>query len=1001
MEIAFRVEVGCAARVDLLGEASDWRNPIALSRASDGAFAATLDLPRGIYQYKLLVDGATWMLDEANPRTRSHRGQRNNVLVVDGAPEPLLFAASAPWVEELDRGGVRVLVGLRRRDGHHLEEVRVSYREDDGAAWSLASTTLAFEEDEHRFFVGTLPTSAPRVALRIEGGGAAHEARWSRRPAADRTPAWWRRASVYTVLVDRFRRGSDPAGDGARWEIDPGRERAAGGDLEGIRRSLSDLADLGIDTLYLTPVHVGASVHRYDIVDPLTVDPALGGEAAYDALVRDARERGMRIVQDFSFAHAGRGFPAYEDVIVRGRASRWAPWFVWSPAGALVHYGKRTDAPLLDLDHPEVQALALDAVASWAERGAAGLRLDMTAEVPLALGTKIRRRFRELVPDGVVLGEVVPEHAWRWRGEGVVDAATDFGFHEIATELICNLHTSVAEVWERLQRLELVRGGDARSGSVRFLSTHDHPRLASRAAERGALARLPLAITLLLTLPGVPMLLYGEELGMRADDGAARELEDVWPDRRPMPWSRTKASPLRPLYRALLELRRSSAAIREGTTTLLHADESTLVFRRAAEGDVVDVALSFVDETTTIVLEDDELPRLVPLVDTAGCAIDEQRITLPAFGALVMRRERALGKAVTPATSRRNLVLRDREMEANRTTVEGRPSRFFFSVTERCNLRCAHCITHAPELTKSGAARTMTPAVVDALRADLGLGTYFAFVHGGESLTAPIFFDLLDAIRSTRGAEPSVVHLLTNGLLLDDAIAERLVGQGVSSLSVSLDGATAATNDVIRVGGRFEQVCGNVESVTAWRRRTGADLRIGLSYVVLSQNATEVGAFVELAARLGVDWVKIEEGVPATEFARRSLVSCASPPMRAGIDRALERGRELGLVMVDHTVDRAVWRCRLDAGTRVFLAADEHANRAEIHPCRTPWETACIEPNGDVHVRDFFGPIVGNVTSTPLASMWNAPEAIELRERSIRDRVCGHGPVTCLQQPQT
>lgn len=996
-----RVEVGAedASRVDLLGEASDWRNPIALARASDGAFVATLDLPRGVYQYKLLVDGTTWLLDEANPRTRSHRGQRNSVLVVDGAPEPLLFAAAPPWIEELDRGGVRVLVGLRRDHDH--DEVRISYREADGAAWSPAPAALAFEEDEHRFFVATLPTSAPRIGLRIASGDAVHEARWSRRPAADRAPAWWRRASVYAVFVDRFRRGADSAGDGAQWEIDPGRERSAGGDLEGIRRSLADLAEIGIDTLYLTPVHVGASVHRYDIVDPLTVDPSLGGEAAYDALVSDARARGMRIVQDFSFAHAGRGFPAYEDVIVHGRASRFASWFVWSTEGALVHYGKRTDAPLLDLEQPEVHALALEAVAYWAKRGAAGLRLDMTAEVPFSLGKKIRRRFRELVPDGVVLGEVVPEHAWRWRGEGVVDAATDFGFHEIVTDLTCNLHASAAEAWERLERLGLVRGGDPRSGSVRFLSTHDHPRLASRAAEHGALARLPLAITMLLTMPGVPMLLYGEELGMRADDGATRELEDVWPDRGPMPWSRIKASPLVPLYRALLALRRSSTAIREGTTTLLHADDSTLVFRRAAEGDVVDVALSFADETTTIELEDDELPRLVPLVETAPCTTADQRIMLPPFGALVMRRERALGKAVAPAASRRNLVLRDREMEANRTTVEGRPSRFFFSVTERCNLRCAHCITHAPELTKSGAARTMTPAVVDALRADLGLGTYFAFVHGGESLTAPIFFELLDAIRSARGAEPYVAHLLTNGLLLDDAIAERLVAKGVSSLSVSLDGAIAATNDAIRVGGRFEQVCGNVASVIAWRRRTRADLRIGLSYVVLAQNATEVGAFVELAARLGVDWVKIEEGVPATDFARRSLVSCASPPVRSAIDRAVARGRELGLVMIDHSVDRAVWRCRLDDDTRAFLAADEHANRAEIHPCRTPWETACIEPNGDVHVRDFFGPIVGNVTSTPLASMWNAPEAIELRASSIRDRLCGHGPITCLQHPQT
>src|SRR5690606_12105995 len=92
-----------------------------------------------------------------------------------------------------------------------------------------------------------------------------------------------------------------------------------------------------------------------------------------------------------------------------------------------------------------------------------------------------------------------------------------------------------------------------------------------------------------------------------------------------------------------------------------------------------------------------------------------------------------------------------------------------------------------------------------------------------------------------------------------------------------------------------------------------------------------------------------------------------------------------------------VWRCRLDEETRAFLEADETANRCVIHPCRTPWETACIEPNGDVRARDFFGPILGNVTQTPLAELWNAPEAERLRRDASLSRLCAPaGPVTCV-----
>lgn len=559
--VVFRLQPGPhARRVELLGDVSDWRNAIPLAREPDGSFARAMDLPPGVYQYKFLVDGTTWSLDPNEPRTRSDGGKRNNVVVVDGAPEPWLFAPAAPWVEALDRGGVRVLVGTRKG---HASGPRIAWSEDGGSTWSTASLDRAFEEDEHVFSTAIIPASAPRLHLAIEASGAPrHTSIWSRPAAAERAPWWWKNSAIYTIFVDRFRAPED--GAPGSWERDPGRERAAGGHLDGIRRSLDELADLGVDTLYLTPVHVGASVHRYDLVDPLCVDPALGGEAAYDALVHDAAARGMRIVQDISFAHAGRGFSPYEHVIVHGTASRYASWFVWRD-GALVHYGKRTDAPLLDLENPEVQALVLDAVATWAKRGAKGLRLDMTAEVPLALGRRIRRRFRELVPDGIVLGELVPQHAWRWRAAGVVDATTDFAFHEIVTELVTRHDARVDEAFARLVRTELLRGGDATSTSVRFLSTHDHPRLATLASAHGTSARLPLGYALLATMPGIPMLLYGEEVGLRSD-GATRDPEDVWPDRAPMPWTPAlRDAKLHALVRSLLRARKASAALVRGS----------------------------------------------------------------------------------------------------------------------------------------------------------------------------------------------------------------------------------------------------------------------------------------------------------------------------------------------------------------------------------------------------------------------------------------------------
>ena len=985
------------AQVDLFGEVSDWRNPIALVRDGD-VFTTTVDLPPGVYQYKLRgrgEDGAElWFLDPENPRTRAAGGRRNSVLAIEAAPEPWLFATCAPWVEELARGGLRVLCGVR--DGR---AVTVAWSE--GATWSEATVTHAFDEDEHAFFEATLPTSAPRVQIRLTTGPHEWVKTFTRTPARERLPSWWPRAILYGIFVDRFR----PAIDTPEWEmahLDLERGAAAGGHLDGIRRSLDEIAALGVDTLYLTPVHVGASAHRYDIVDPLRIDRVLGGEDAYLALVRDARLRGMRIIQDVSFAHAGRGFPPYADVLVRGRASRYADWFLWREDGEdLVYYGKRTDAPLLNQHHPEVQALALAAVEAIARRGVKGLRLDMTAEVPIALGQKIRKRFRELVPDGIILGEVVPEHAWRWRSAGVVDAATDFGFHEILGKLVgvtpgvppLAAHEAIAELTLRSR----VRGGDPGVHAVRFVSTHDHPRLASLATRAGNAARLPLAYVLLATLPGIPMLLYGEEIGLRAASAEVRDPEDVWPDRRPMPWASALRDPaFREQIRALFAARRQSAALRHGALSILHADATTLVYRRALDAEIVDVIVSFDPEPQTIELEDDEYPALTTLATIGGASTRGPVVLLPPYSAILARRERAYGRAVPPLVARRNLALRDQDLVAARPEATARPSRFFFSVTEKCNLRCAHCITHAPERTKDGTARTMTPAVLDALAEDLGYGDYFAFVHGGESLTTPIFFDVLAAIQNARGSEPYDAHLLTNGVLFDPRSAARLVKGGVTSVSVSLDGATAATNDAIRLGERFHDIRENVKNVLAWRIREGVDLRIGISTVVLQQNLGELDAIIDLAADLGADWVKLEEGVPATPFAKRSLVVYSAADVRVAIHRAMHRGRSRGLVMVDHTRDLTVWRCRLEAATRDFLEGDEYANRSVIHPCRTPWETACIEPDGEVHCRDFYGPTLGNVTQASLRELWNAPAAQALRIASARARLCGAGPVVCL-----
>lgn len=986
-----RVEGAPARRVLALGEMTDWRAGVELAPQDDGSFACALELAAGVYAFKLRADDE-WELPEGYA-LRGAGGIDNAIVRVGAAPEPWLHAPAPPWLEPLALGGARFLVGVRRGATGGCPSIEIA-RGDRG---ERLETRFVHEEDHHVFFEAT--TRDASTAFQYElllGDERSGPLSFTPTPARERTAEWWRRASVYTILVDRFR----PRVDRDEWADLAPTTADAGGHLDGITRSLDYLEGLGVDTLYLTPVHVAESSHRYDLVDPLRVDPSLGGEESYGALVAGLHARGMKLVQDLCFSHAGPSFPPAADVLARGRSSPYAPWFLWSegPSPTLRHYGKRRRAPLLDLTHQDVEALVLEAVDGWARRGVDGLRLDMTAEVPRELGRRIRERLRAHTPHAVVLGEVVPEHAWRYRNDGIVDSATDFGFHALLTDVVLG-RASAEELARRLARLRVVRGGDPIVHDVRFTSTHDHPRLATVARAHGVEERVGLAHVLWATLPGVPMLLYGEEHALSSAMSDA-ELEDVWADRAPMPWDGAPRAPERmTLLTALLRARRAHRALSEGDLSILHAEGGTLIFRRSAGGECVDVVVHLDGEPIVASLEDGDFPSVEVLATTGGASASGHDVSLPAWSAAVLRRAPTATSAIHPVRAGRNAAVVDAAMQDSAFDAAILPTRFELAVTERCNLRCLHCITHAPERTANGTARTMSRATLDALAPSLGYADYFAFVHGGESLTAPIFWDVLAAIEAARGDEPYVAHLLTNGLLLDEATAARLVDRGVSSVSVSLDGATAATNDRIREGGRFERVVRQLRSVVEERRRARWDLRLGLSFVLLRDNVEEAVDFIDLAADIGVDWVKLEEPVGATPYARRALLTWEDATMRAAVGRASARARERSLVFVEHASGRAVWRCRLedDAEMRELLRSDEHANRTTIHPCRAPWDTASIEPNGDVRVSDFFGAILGNVAEAPLSELWRGPLAVEARRAHAARRLCGPtGPVVCV-----
>jgi cyclomaltodextrinase / maltogenic alpha-amylase / neopullulanase len=287
-------------------------------------------------------------------------------------------------------------------------------------------------------------------------------------------PDWVRDAVFYQIFPDRFASSERVPKPGAleSWDSPPTRNGFKGGDLLGVAEHLDDLQELGITALYLCPIFASASNHRYTTFDYEIVDQLLGGNAALGELLDAAHERGMRVVLDGVFNHAGRGFWPFYHVLENGSGSPYRDWFYldpevqagrreltaypgraevdamhrlrddqklpFSPAGhdPLAASGADADAsesglasrrilgykawwdhaalPKLNHSNPLVREYVYAIVERWLRFGIDGWRLDAPQEVAVpGFWEELRRRVRAVNPEAYLVGEIwTPGPEW-------------------------------------------------------------------------------------------------------------------------------------------------------------------------------------------------------------------------------------------------------------------------------------------------------------------------------------------------------------------------------------------------------------------------------------------------------------------------------------------------------------------------------------------------------------------------------------------------------------
>lgn len=405
-----------------------------------------------------------------------------------------------------------------------------------------------------------------------------------------------------------------------------------GGDLPGIQEKLPYLADLGVTCIYLNPIFEAHANHRYNTANYRKVDPVLGTNEDFAALCAAAKGYGIDIILDGVFSHTG------SDSIYFNREGRYdslgawqseespyRSWYDFSPhysSGYRCWWGFETLPEVNESDRSYRDFICGEGgvIDYWLGLGAAGFRLDVADELPDNFIEEIRRAIKRHGGEKYLLGEVWEDATNKWSygvrrtyllGKGL-DAVMNYPFKEAT--------------------LAFLRGGDARDAAdvimricehypapalhvlMNFVSTHDTVRaitaLAGESCEgrdrywqseqtlspeqyEAGIRLLRLAYVMVFTLPGIPSVYYGDEIGMQGYKDPFNRAYFNWD---------SAEDRVRPVIREMAALRKRCPAFANGTLRVQHAEGGVFCYERRAENAVASICVNRTPDAARVIM---------------------------------------------------------------------------------------------------------------------------------------------------------------------------------------------------------------------------------------------------------------------------------------------------------------------------------------------------------------------------------------------------------------
>jgi glycosidase len=497
------------------------------------------------------------------------------------------------------------------------------------------------------------------------------------------TPSWLQNANVYHILPDRFRNG-DQTNDYCRtgsstgcptfygadpstvihydtWNAkmcDPRNSTSScynnftqfyNGDLAGIQSELDYIQSLGFDTIYMNPIFMARSYHRYDTDQYLHIDPALGGDAAFAALETEMNRRGMQVILDGVFNHAssdGLYFDRYHryqtDGACESLTSMWRSWFHFLdnnvPCNSSDYNGWFGFDSLPTFDHTNSAVKdffyrgAGNVTQYWYSQGANGWRFDVADDGNFGhpWWNDYRTYAKNYNINGPLIGEIWPNASQFLAGDQM-DSVMNYRFRKNITGFVRNAEwhddnnngtndipgLTPSQFDHAIRAVRDDYPAQATAAMLNLLDSHDVNRALFVMTETGdtglvqAKKRLELAALFQFTYVGAPMVYYGDEVAVNSPSQSSSSNGPIGDPytRPPYPWLDQAGDPtiygppdtsVESYYTKLAHLRKQYPVLRNGTfVTLLTGDTqqantapNTYAFARVLGGEAALVALN-------------------------------------------------------------------------------------------------------------------------------------------------------------------------------------------------------------------------------------------------------------------------------------------------------------------------------------------------------------------------------------------------------------------------